>query len=578
MAPIEKFEKGKPTFFGHKETANQFSDPEYLYGTPKLEIGESPTVTPAFLNLKNPKIFTEFNDYEKHVMEGSLNPNKWKKKGYDGVIYAPGGNFKDPDTYFVTFEPTQIKSAIGNQGTFNSLDPDITKAEGGKINPIKSPREMLFELAGLPAMAGGGKTGMATNMYKLITDAIERYTKMYGRPPSPDDVKALKDHAAQISKKPEIKTDPATQARARHEMATNPNLINPEGPDPFLTKALTGRTVKGTYLKPKVQDINDPNVQANIEAKQMSGELDEIMPESITPSADYFGRTSTALENEALGAGKIPLIDKLKAAFFAKNKRAPTEEELEMLIAEFNPLRHQYGAKGASIVTERPPTAKGMSDWRQQARTEGIPEAYLEKPPADYPQYLRDELDLGQGIQPGTKPLPATRINPDRAYAAGGSITPEQMLFELMARGKEPQKFKSGGESKRGYQKSADVIRDFFLGMRDAPREVVGGYADMILPRGVTPMPLPSRDEMTVPRGRLIPFPDQGSGGYEAGKTTAALIGDPLNLLLAGPAMQGIKRVATAPFKFAAKNPVKSSVMMGTIPATSIGSDDTYEK
>jgi len=315
------------------------------------------------------------------------------------------------------------------------------------MNPIKSPREMLFELAGVPSFAGGQAVGkIGAGMYKLVTDAIEKYTKMYGKPPSPEDVKALKEHAKQISQKTEIQTGPAAEARARHQMATDPNLINPEGPDPFLTKVMTGRTVKGTYQKPKVQDIDDPNVQANIEAKQVTGELDEVMPESITPSADYLGRTSTAIENAALAAGKTPLIDKLKAAFFAKNKRYPTDDELEMIIAEFNPMRHQYGTKGASIVGERPPTAKGMAQWKQEARTEGIPEAYLEKSPADYPQHLRDELNLIRGVQPGTRPLSSQRINPDRAYADGSSVapmSPREMQAMMMAYGKNPRSFEN---------------------------------------------------------------------------------------------------------------------------------------
>lgn len=303
---------------------------------------------------------------------------------------------------------------------------------------------MLFELAGIPSMAGGGKLGAASEMYALVTRAIEQYTKKFGRPPAPEDVQALKQHVKEISQKAEIKTDPATQARARHEMATDPNLINPEGPDPFLTKATTGRTVKGTYLKPKVQDINDPNVRQNIEIKQQAGQLEDVMPESITPSADYMARMGSAIENQALASGKTPMIDKLKAAFYAKHKRYPTDEELEVIIAEFNPARHQYGEKGAMIVGERPPTATGMADWRQRARTEGIPEAYLDKPPADYPKHLQDALNLYRGVQPGTKPLSNARINPDRSYAEGKSVqpmTPREMQAMMVAYGQTPKSF-----------------------------------------------------------------------------------------------------------------------------------------
>lgn len=445
------------------------------------------------------------------------------------------------------------------------------------MNPIKSPREMLFEMAGIPSFSKGKAVGeIGAGMYKLVTDAIEKYTKKFGRPPRPEDVQALKEHAKQISQKTEIQTGPAVEARARHQMATDPNLINPEGPDPFLTKVMTGRTVKGTYQKPKVQDINDPNVQANIEAKQITGELDEVLPESITPSADYLGRTSTAIENEALAAGKTPLIDKLKAAFIAKNKRYPTEDELEILIAEFNPMRHQYGTKGASIVGERPPTAKGMAQWKQEARTEGIPEAYLEKSPADYPQHLRDELNLIRGVQPGTRPLSSQRINPDRPFASGG--TTNDMIAEMIAKGRSPQRFKDGGKPKRGYEQSLEAIKQFLFGMRDAPREVMGSYADMFRMGDPVPRATPGIDTFSVPQGRLIPFEGQGSAAYETGKTLTGMVGDPMNALFTAPVLQATKRAVTAPIKYAARNPMKASVMAGAVPAATVGSEYPYEK
>jgi len=446
------------------------------------------------------------------------------------------------------------------------------------MSPIKSPREMLFEMAGIPSFAGGSAVRIGKDMYKLVTDAIERYVKTYGKPPPPEDVRALKQHVEEISKKSEIGTDAAAQSRARHELSTDPNLINPEGPDPFFTKATTGRTVRSTYLKPKVQDINDPNVRANIEAKQSAGELEDILPESITPSADYLGRMGTAIENATLASGKVPLIDKLKAEFFRKNRRYPSDEELEVIIAEFNPARHQYGGMGPGVVGLRPPSAKGMSEWRQQARTEGIPEAYLEKPPADYPQYLRDALDLSRGVQPGTRPLTTQRINPDRSFAAGGTVSPDDMLAEMAVQGRMPQRFKEGRKTKRGYETSMQAVKDFLLGARDAPREVIGSYADMLGMRQPDPYAGTGADVMSVPQGRLIPFQDQGSGAYEAGKTTSSLIGDPLNVLLGAPVLNTARKAVTAPLRMIGRNPLKSSVMAGFVPAATANSETELQR
>jgi len=132
MSPdINKFRT--PAYFSSKDVANEFADPKYLYGTSKLEEGEHPNVLPVYLNIKKPKVYTTEEEYEKHVMGLTGSPKDLVKQGYDGIIYAEGGKLDDPDAYFVPFEPTQIKSAIGNRGTYDITDPDINMAGGGLL-------------------------------------------------------------------------------------------------------------------------------------------------------------------------------------------------------------------------------------------------------------------------------------------------------------------------------------------------------------------------------------------------------------------------------------------------------------
>jgi len=65
---------------------------------------------------------------------------KWlKEMGKDGIIIkhdsnAPNGSneFENQNAY-IALEPHQVKSAIGNRGTYDPKDPDITKAEGGAV-------------------------------------------------------------------------------------------------------------------------------------------------------------------------------------------------------------------------------------------------------------------------------------------------------------------------------------------------------------------------------------------------------------------------------------------------------------
>lgn len=56
-----------------------------------------------------------------------------REAGHDGIIYT--NNIEDPGSRsFVTLHPSQVKSAIGNRGTFDPTHPDMTKKDGGEVD------------------------------------------------------------------------------------------------------------------------------------------------------------------------------------------------------------------------------------------------------------------------------------------------------------------------------------------------------------------------------------------------------------------------------------------------------------
>ena len=299
----------------------------------------------------------------------------------------------------------------------------------------------------------------------LLQKAIRNFKAINGRVPTAQELAGIEQQAAKFSMPTSgLRGGMSAQPRAAYELATDLNLINPDtARDPFLTKMLTGRTTKGTNLKPIAQDITDPAVVKNIESQQMAGQLDELLPNtsSTTPSADYFAQQSRAIENEALSGGAL---DSLKQNFAEKTGRYPDADELNAIIAEFNPARHQYGEQGLGIMSQRPPTAKGMTDWRNAARNEGVPESYLTKRQGNYPQYIQDELTIQRGeiptsgIKEAKKKLPK-EVEPSSFYideegnivkvyptmkAEGGQITPRDMLAQMIVNQVTPQKFASG--------------------------------------------------------------------------------------------------------------------------------------
>lgn len=50
-------------------------------------------------------------------------------KGYDGIMQYRGGDLSE----VVSYNPNAVKSATGNQGTYDIYSPDLSKADGGKI-------------------------------------------------------------------------------------------------------------------------------------------------------------------------------------------------------------------------------------------------------------------------------------------------------------------------------------------------------------------------------------------------------------------------------------------------------------
>jgi hypothetical protein len=118
--------------------------------------GGRPSVMPVYVSLKNPLIF---DDVERDGFDGRgavghleeiLNKEdvirEAKEGGHDGIIVIDRsmqlGPQKSPEKIIIAFEPSQIKSAIGNRGTFDPNNPKLLEqsARGGIVlNPNAVP-------------------------------------------------------------------------------------------------------------------------------------------------------------------------------------------------------------------------------------------------------------------------------------------------------------------------------------------------------------------------------------------------------------------------------------------------------
>lgn len=89
-------------------------------------------------NIISAKEATKLNVYDNEDKRFDMRPvvDLLKKKGYDGIVYENAVEDPGSDTY-IPFEPTQIKSAIANEGSFDAKNPNILKEPND--SPVASP-------------------------------------------------------------------------------------------------------------------------------------------------------------------------------------------------------------------------------------------------------------------------------------------------------------------------------------------------------------------------------------------------------------------------------------------------------
>lgn len=139
---------GAHFFTPNKELANAYTGASKSETTGKYhawppESIHGGNVMPVYLNMVNPlDIDAEgkmYHQVEHHVKDA-------KRKGHDSVILrnvvdqpgAAGSLQTHKHDAHIVFNPNQIKSAIGNRGTYDINDPDITKAKGGSVKEPKN--------------------------------------------------------------------------------------------------------------------------------------------------------------------------------------------------------------------------------------------------------------------------------------------------------------------------------------------------------------------------------------------------------------------------------------------------------
>ena len=152
---------GKAFYFTPSgEQAGSFAENNF-YGK-----GKSANVIPAFVRLENPLVITDGKLPDGRTLT-QIHPNgitsqtggKLQREitlaGHDGVIFKHGTG---EISQVVAFDPTQIKSAIGNRGTFDPNDANILHASGnGRGLTVEAATDAINSHLGTKELPAGIK-------------------------------------------------------------------------------------------------------------------------------------------------------------------------------------------------------------------------------------------------------------------------------------------------------------------------------------------------------------------------------------------------------------------------------------
>lgn len=174
------------------------------------------------------------------------------------------------------------------------------------INPIKTPTQMMYEQANLPHYGKGGD--VVGQFASRIQDAIRKYTKVVGKPPSAEEVKQLEDHIRSLSQ-PSPK--PAeTMARMQQQTPFSNQLVDASGrPYPTATsptgRVITPEQAKGVSTRESVGPYQNLPSQfgmspVNIKARDYpKGQFQNAFPEDEFMSMANTGRTANRTWNKS---------------------------------------------------------------------------------------------------------------------------------------------------------------------------------------------------------------------------------------------------------------------------------------
>lgn len=329
--------------------------------------GRGQNLVPVYLNLQNPLVLDAKGETPAGI--GGIDPliQKAKRAGHDGVVIKnfddAAGLANDNADHYIVFNPTQIKSAIGNRGTFDPNDPSIlNQGKRGSIQ-IGADRRMkisLFEDA---------------NLSTFLHESGHFYLEVIGDLAEQEGTsQQVKDDYAKLLKFLGVKSRAEIQVK-HHEKWARANeayLMEGKAPSPELRGVFQrfSAWLSMIYKQLKALDVNLTDevrgvmdriyaTDAEIERAKQEAGIQSLFVDAKTAgmTEEEFALYRESISEQTTEAKeelqqKLMRIEKLKREKWWKDERAKVAEEVA---AEYDamPVAQAFDRMSAKDSTER---------------------------------------------------------------------------------------------------------------------------------------------------------------------------------------------------------------------------------
>lgn len=448
-----------------------------------IDLGEKPKQTAETADMWE-------NSKRQLQREGAQIAAAIEKAGYDGIVYknAHEAQGKSGDSY-IAFRPEQVKSAIGNQGTFDPTNADITKSQSRIVYQSPSP--------------GPGEISYATAQLAKINNELEK-----NPPPlepidaTPEALKAWKEKHDEWLKKTQPWLDKWYDASRRLEAISTQNLgqirklndgtpvlyLNPQGlrslyigfgVKPTLDFTLNGASIEAKMFYPIMHnlDILEPLHYTELrnlltQARDKNGILTiAAIPQKGETMNEALGRLREELNHGWQKAFADAVGNHLTDEHFSSLNDMPKGmwSHLETNYPEFpddgkpNNNKHRVLEATAKLMSE-PPQKFGVTDEEYEAYLK----KYFEAIEQEHGDKALDEL-----VHITTRARAAKEEFKNAKRGVAGSSEGEGNVSGLQGReaegtGPETERGVQAGSSGTGPAATTDRVIDWLLdGARD---------------------------------------------------------------------------------------------------------------